>query len=203
MIAGSPVCRSFHQGVHAVKSVASVCNATDKALTLIRSCCVLLSSFAMVVLIAIFAWLVFGRYVLNETPTWVEQLALVLVCYIAFLGAAAGVKDNTHLGVSFIREAMPAPLRRSLRILAEAAMTAFGLVMFLSCLELVAFGWGTLLPMLNIPEGVRTLPAAICGGLIFLFAGGRTIGMVHKYWIGSDTDGTPPAEHPSSNAGAH
>lgn len=185
-----------------MKSVAFVCHATDRLLTLIRSLCVLLSSLAMVVLIAIFAWLVFGRYVLNETPTWVEQLALVLVCYIAFLGAAAGVKDNTHLGVSFIREAMPAPLRRSLRILAEAAMTAFGLVMFLSCMELVAFGWATLLPMLNIPEGIRTLPAAICGGLIFLFAGGRTIAMVHKYWIKQAADGAPPSANTLTRDGA-
>ncbi|NIA70076.1 TRAP transporter small permease [Pelagibius litoralis] len=146
----------------------------------------------MVTLIAIFAWLVFGRYVLNETPTWVEQLALVLVCYIAFLGAAAGVRDNTHLGVSFIREAMPTPIRRSLRIVAEVAMAGFGLVMLLSCVELVIFGWATLLPMLNVPEGVRTLPAAICGGLIFLFAGGRAIGMIHKYWIGQTPDAPPP-----------
>ncbi len=40
------------------------------------------------------------------------------------------------------------------------------------------------MPMLNLPEGIRTLPAAICGGLIFLFAGARAIGMVRKYWIG-------------------
>ena len=39
----------------------------------------------MVVLLATFGWLVFGRYVLNVTPTWVEQLALVLVGYITFL----------------------------------------------------------------------------------------------------------------------
>lgn len=127
----------------------------------------------MVVLITIFAWLVFGRYVLNETPTWVEQLALVLVCYVAFLGAAAGVRDDTHLGIKFIREAAPEPLRTLLRIVAELFMAAFGLVMLIACAQLVAFGWQTQLPMLDVPEGVRTLPAAICGGLIFLFAGAR------------------------------
>lgn len=177
-----------------MNSVTALCNAASRTLDLVKLACVLLSSFAMVTLVAIFAWLVFGRYVLNETPTWVEQLALVLICYIAFLGAAAGVRDNTHLGVSFIREAMPPRIRRSLRILAEAAMTGFGLVMFLSCMELVAFGWATLLPMLNVPEGVRTLPAAICGGLIFLFAGGRTIAMVHKYWFGQTPAEPTPGE---------
>lgn len=170
--------------VQAVKSATSICLAVSRALDMVRYLCILICSCAMVVLITIFAWLVFGRYVLNETPTQVEQISLVLICYIVFLGAAAGVRDNTHLGVSFIREALPRPIRRFLRIVAELAMAGFGMVMLVSCWQLVLFGWGTLLPMLNLPEGIRTLPAAICGGLVFLFAGARAIGMVHKYWIG-------------------
>ena len=39
----------------------------------------ILTGVAMVVLTVSFGWLVFGRYVLNETPTWVEQSALLLV----------------------------------------------------------------------------------------------------------------------------
>ena len=176
----------------AVTSAASLCRAISAALDKVRFLCVLVCSVAMVVLITIFAWLVFGRYVLNETPTQVEQISLVLICYIVFLGAAAGVRDNTHLGVTFIREALPRWLRRILRVVAELAMAGFGLVMLLSCWQLVLFGWGTLLPMLNLPEGIRTLPAAICGGLVFLFASARAIAMIHKYWIAP-----PPPELPS------
>lgn len=155
----------------------------------------------MVVLLAIFAWLVFGRYVLNETPTWVEQLALVLICYIAFLGAAAGVRDDTHLGVYFIREGLPRTARRGLRVVAELALAGFGFVMLLSCAELVVFGWDIYLPMLNVPEGVQTLPAAICGGLVFLFAGARAIARIQRYWLGGDApdddDNAVPAHDPA------
>ena len=173
-----------------MKSVNSICLAVSWSLDKVRYLCILVCSCAMVVLITIFAWLVFGRYVLNETPTAVEQISLVLICYIVFLGAAAGVRDNTHLGVTFIREALPRPVRRFLRIVAELVMAGLGIVMLVSCWQLVLFGWGTLLPMLNLPEGIRTLPAAICGGLVFLFAGARAIGMIHKYWIGAE-----PSEH--------
>lgn len=148
-------------------------NAIHRGLGFLSKTCIFLSSCAIVVLVVIFGWLVFGRYVLNVTPTWVEQLALLLICYITFLGAAAGVHEDTHLGVSFIRDAMPARLREILHILCDIAVSCFGLVMLLSCIELVQFGWSTLLPMLNLPEGMRTLPAAICGGLMFLFAGFR------------------------------
>ena len=146
----------------------------------IRNLCVFLSSIALVVLIFIFAWLVFGRYVLNETPTWVEQLALVLVCYIAFLGSAAGVHDGTHLGVTFIREGMPPPIRKVLRIVAESVVSIFGLVMMIASADLMIFGWSTKLPMLNVPESVRTFPAMVLGGLMFVFAGARAIAAIRS-----------------------
>jgi TRAP-type C4-dicarboxylate transport system permease small subunit len=36
---------------------------------------------------------VFGRYVLNDTPSWAESTALVLVLYVTMFGAAVGVRD--------------------------------------------------------------------------------------------------------------
>lgn len=159
-------------------SLVAAGRRTNAALKRLRDLCVLISSVAMVVLIAVFAWLVFGRYVLNQTPTWVEQLALVLVVWITFLGAGAGVHDDTHLGVSFIREAMPAPIRHVLRIVCEVVVAGFGLVMLVACTELVQFGWSTKIPMLNVPEGVRTLAAAIAGALIFLFGAARAVALV-------------------------
>ncbi len=165
-------------------------SAIGRVLDFLSKTCIFLSSCALVVLVVIFGWLVFGRYVLNVTPTWVEQLALLLICYITFLGAAAGVHENTHLGVSFIREAMPRPIRNVLRIICDLAVAGFGLVMLISCIQLVQFGWSTKLPMLNIPEGMRTLPAAILGGLMFLFAGFRAIRQISYLF----KPGTRPVE---------
>lgn len=155
----------------------------DRILPWISKTCIFICSIALIVLLTIFGWLVFGRYVLNVTPTWVEQLALVLVVYITFLGSAALVYEDKHLGVEFIREAFPGPIRRPLRIVADLAMCGFGAVMFVACLELVEFGWSTKLAMLNIPEGIRSLPAAICGGLIFIFAGAHALSKIYRYYL--------------------
>lgn len=165
-----------------------------RALAWVRNGCVLLTSVAMVVLIVIFAWLVFGRYVLNATPTWVEQLALVLVVWITFIGAGAGIHDDTHLGVRFIREAMPEPIRKVLHVVAEATVAVFGLFMLIACAELVAFGWTTKIPMLGIPEGVRSLAAAICGGLVFLFGSFRTFALLTGNRQAIHTDGARPED---------
>jgi len=157
----------------AVANSGSVRAGIDWTMAALSNACIALASLALIVLISTFGWLVFGRYVLNVTPTWVEQLALLLICYITFLGAAAGVFEDTHLGVTFIREAFGDRVEAMLVLLGDVVLAGFGLVMLLASIELVQFGWSTKLPMLNIPESYRTLPSAICGGLIFLFAGMR------------------------------
>jgi len=134
---------------------------------------IFIASAALAVLIVTFGWLVFGRYILNVTPTWVEQLALMLICYIAFLGAAAGVRDDTHLGVSLFRDFLPISLQKILIIIIDFILAAFGAIMLIAGVELMQFGWDSLLPMLEIPESFRTLAITTCGGLIVLHAGSR------------------------------
>ena len=137
--------------------------------------CIFFASIALVVLIVTFGWLVFGRYVLNSTPTWVEQLALLLICYIAYLGAAAGVHEQSHLGVTLFRDMLGTTVSNLLKLINDVILAVVGVVMMIACMELFGFGWVTLLPMLDIPESFRTLSALLCGGLVFIFAGTRAV----------------------------
>lgn len=137
--------------------------------------CKVLTGVALVVLTVIFGWLVYGRYVLNATPTWVEQVSLLLVVLITFLGAAVGIHENTHLGVSYFRELSPAPVRRAFAFVSHLFLGVFGLVMMTASYELMIFKWGSLIPLIHVPEGLRALPITICGGLVFLFSAGHLI----------------------------
>ena len=42
---------------------------------------------------------VIWRYALNDAPAWSEQVALILVINVAMFGAAAGVRDEGHIGM--------------------------------------------------------------------------------------------------------
>lgn len=145
----------------------------EKVLGAVQWLSMLTASLALVVLVVTFGWLVFGRYVLNATPTWVEQLALLLVCYIAFLGAAAGVRDDTHLGVSVFRDMLPVKVQKVIMIVIDLILSVFGVVMLIAGMTLMQFGWDSNLPILNIPESFRTLAITLCGALIALHAGSR------------------------------
>ncbi|UWQ19839.1 TRAP transporter small permease [Jannaschia sp. M317] len=155
-------------------------DATFDALALI---CRIVTGIALVVLTVIFGWLVFGRYVLNATPTWVEQVALLLVMTIAFLGAAVGVHDHTHLAVTFLRTSVPRGLRAVLVVVTDLMMAGFGALMLWYGAQLTAFKWGAMIPLLQWPEGLRSLPLTIGGGLILLFSAGHLI----RRALGRDT----------------
>lgn len=146
-----------------------------KILDLIALACRILTGVALVFLTVIFGWLVFGRYVLNATPTWVEQAALLLVMLIAFLGAAVGVHDNTHLSVSMLRTAVPPRVRTFLVVVSDLLMAGFGGLMLWYGTQLTIFKWGSLIPLIQLPEGLRSLPLTVGGGLILLFSIGHLI----------------------------
>lgn len=157
-------------------------SAYDKFLDGLASLSMLISGICIVVMTLIFSWLVYGRYVLNATPTWVEQVSLLLVVFMGFLGASAGVHRRTHLSVSYFRYVSPRPIRRFFELLTHLIMGGFAFIMMYQGYKLVLFKWGSQIPLIDIPEGVRALPIMLCGGLTMLYA----IGHVIRYFQGEE-----------------
>jgi len=144
--------------------------------------CRVITGVALVVLTVIFGWLVFGRYVLNATPTWVEQVALLLVMLIAFIGAAVGVHEHTHLSVTVLRTGVRARIRTVFVVITDLLMGGFGALMLWHGARLTLFKWGSLIPLIGMPEGLRSLPLTVGGGLILLFS----IGHLIRLFLGVD-----------------
>jgi len=158
----------------------------DKFLDLISYVNTVITGVALVFLTVIFGWLVFGRYVLNATPTWVEQIALLLVVYIGFLGASVGIHQKTHLGVAVFREISPKPVQVVFEFLTHIIMTVFSLVMIVYGYKLTVFRWSAEIPLIHVPEGLRSLPIVISGVFIFLFS----IGHLIHFFNGTSQDET-------------
>lgn len=153
--------------------------------------CTVVAGVGLVGLTVIFGWLVYGRYVLNATPTWVEQIALLLIMVITFIGAAVGIHENSHLSVDVFRRALPRPLRRLLVAFCHVTLGCFGAVMMWHSYKLALFKWGSLIPLIGVPEGLRAVPITICGGLMVLFSIGNLVALARGY----DQDVHPPNSH--------
>ena len=110
------------------------------------------------------------RYVFNDAPPFVEQLALLLVISVAMFGATAGVRDAGHIGLDSLVKTLPAPLRFGCAVVVHLFIIGFA----------VALLWGgwlmgvstreSSIPTLGISEAARYVPVLLSGLLIILFS---------------------------------
>jgi TRAP-type transport system small permease protein len=133
--------------------------------------CMYLAVAGLFAIVIVVAWQVFGRYVLNDTPTWAEASALVLVLYVTMFGAAVGVRDARHIGLDSLIVLM-IPERHQVWF----ELTCFALVGIFGAL--MAWQGGVLalsvmpykIPILGLSEGLNHIPLVIAGVLIVLFS---------------------------------
>ncbi len=119
---------------------------------------------------AIISWQVFGRYVLNSSPSWSEQASLTLMIWFVSLAAAAGVREGFHIRIVALQRAAPKVLQKIMLIGADLVVAACGLAMLVWGGELVARTWEHVIPSLGLPRGLAYLGLPIAGALIVLFA---------------------------------
>ncbi|MEM8981783.1 MAG: TRAP transporter small permease [Pseudomonadota bacterium] len=128
------------------------------------------AGIGLLVMTAIIALQVFARYVLNDSPAWAEQAALLLMIWYVFIAAAAGVREGFHIRIAVFVDNLPTPLRRPVTLLAHLVVIGFGLAMAIFGVELARETWQHVIPTLGIPRGYAYIPIAISGVLITGFA---------------------------------
>lgn len=155
-------------------------SSIERVVDAVNAVLVFVAGVSLVILIAIFGWLVYGRYILNATPTWVEQAALLIIVVITFFGAAIGIRERTHLSVEFFRDMLPPCGQLVFHTVADLFLIAFGGLMAYHGYHLALFNLDTKIPLLNISEAWKSVPLSLGGLLICLFSAyhmtGRLLG---------------------------
>ena len=124
----------------------------------------------LLIMTAIIAMQVFARYVLNDSPAWAEQAALLLMIWYVFIAAAAGVREGFHIRIAVFADSLPQKLRHIVIILSQAIVVVFGIAMAYYGLELTQATWDHVIPTLGISRGYAYAPIALSGVLITGFA---------------------------------
>lgn len=135
-----------------------------------------ISSVALVLLVTFTGWQVWGRYVLNDTPTWTEKAALLLILIVALPMAAVGLRENFHLGIDYINDLLPRKAQIRLEIINSLILGGFGVAMIFGSWPLVVGTWGRDIPLIGLPQGLQYAPLILTGALIVLF-------MVERIWF--------------------
>lgn len=131
-------------------------------------------ALGLVVMTAIVGWQVFGRFVLDSSPSWTEQASLVLMIWYVMFAAAAGVYEGFHIRIALIEERF-GERARGLRRVVAAIVALMGLVLLVYGLQLCWQVRGNVIPSLGISRAVAYVPLPVSGLLMTIFALGRMI----------------------------
>jgi TRAP-type C4-dicarboxylate transport system permease small subunit len=151
-------------------SIAAPAGGFTRLCAWLSKAALVLAIVGLLALILCVQYQVVGRYLLNDTPTWAEALALLLVSYVTALGVAVGVRDAGHIGLESIVALLPERWRLKLEILIHAFVGLFGALMLQSGWLWTSMKWAERKPMLPVPAGMDYLPLVIAGALILLFS---------------------------------
>jgi len=143
--------------------------AFSRLMDILAALTIALAGTALVALVVMMGWLVFGRYVLNDTPTWIERSATLAILAISMPVAAVGVRERFHLSVLGLREALSPNTQRWMALGCDALVGAFGLGMAIWSWELVEMVMNFRIPLLGISQGWTYVPMVVGGALMALF----------------------------------
>jgi TRAP-type C4-dicarboxylate transport system permease small subunit len=115
-------------------------------------------------------WQVFARYVLNDSPSWTEPVALFFMGTTMMFGAALGVRANKHFGFFILVESASSGVRRALQVFARLIAVAIGLMLAGWGGEMMLDTWDYSMAGAPFPQGMAYLPLCVGGALIALFA---------------------------------
>jgi TRAP-type C4-dicarboxylate transport system permease small subunit len=147
----------------------SLLAAVSAVLALAQRIAIAVAGLAMVAMTAVVAWGVFGRFVLNDTPSWAEASALLLMGWVILGAAAVGVREGFHMGFDTLCEILPGPVQRVFQAVSDLVVTGFGAAMAWYGADLALGVWDATLPTLGLPGAVEYLPLVLGGLLMALF----------------------------------
>lgn len=153
-----------------------------------------LAGIGLILMTVMVGWQVFCRYVLNDSPSWTEPGAVMLMSWFIFLGAAVGVRENNHLGFDVLLYVVPPGGKKWLRMISDIAILVFGIGMVWYGIGLVSLTVNTTLPALGISGAWDYYPIVGGGVLVSLFALERIILRASGAPIDAALDEVAPAE---------
>ena len=126
-------------------------------------------SVGLLTMTAIIAWQVFGRFVLNSSPSWTEQASLILMIWYVMFAAAAGVHEGFHIRIALLEEKLGDSASPLIRLVA-VIVALIGLVLLVYGAQLCWAVRDNTVPSLGISRAVAYIPLPVSGLLMALFA---------------------------------
>ncbi len=130
---------------------------------------------AAAVMLACIAIQVVMRYVFGKTPSWSEEVAILMFAWTTLGGLALGVHEGFHVRSTVALDALPGAGRAWAERGIDLIAAVFGACLFWSGLGFVEFTRGSVSAAIAYPIEMLHGMAPIAGALVCLFAVVRVV----------------------------
>ena len=128
------------------------------------------AKIVLIVIVLIVSAQVVSRKFLNTSIRWSEELALLLMIWMAFISMAIGVERHLHIAIEIFANRLPQSVQRVLEKASDAATFLFGFVLLVYGARLVKATMSSTLPATQIPAGIQYVMMPVSGFFIMYFS---------------------------------
>jgi TRAP-type C4-dicarboxylate transport system permease small subunit len=123
---------------------------------------------------------VIWRYFFVDPLTWSDEISRLLFVWLAFIGAAVGVKRGSHSAVVVFEARMPRRWQRPMALFALAVMAVMaGVLVYTGIRETIA-NIAQAMPVTRISRGWQYVAVPISGGLMLIYL----VALTRRAWRG-------------------
>ncbi len=166
----------------------------SRILDFVSACAAAAAGVIMAAMTVVITWQIIGRFVLNDTPSWTEELTGTLIVYMTLIGAAAGVWSGGHIAIDLFTEKMPARLRRATNAGVFVLVAVFGAIMVFYGVKMMEVVRHWTNPTLQVTRAINYAAFPAAGALMCLFALARA-------FLGAQPERGPEALDDGGNDG--
>lgn len=145
-----------------MQSIKRAKNVLDRSLDFILG--------AMIVAMTlIIIYQIFTRNFLDFTPRWSEEVALLLLIWVAFIGIAIGFRDKLHIGVGVFVGLMPKNVQRGIDYITKVLVIMMSIVFIYYGFKFTFLMNNSLMAGTGLPQSVLYGAIPVSGILTFIY----------------------------------
>ena len=137
--------------------------------TLVANIPELIAGTTMLAITAILFAGVIWRYFFLIPLTWSDEIARILFAWLAFVGAAVGVKRRLHSAVLVVGERLPARWQKAMTVLGLVTIGIMGFVLLYTGATETVKNFNQHMAVTGISRGWLYLSVPVSGALILIY----------------------------------
>ncbi len=123
---------------------------------------------------------VFTRYVTGKAIYWAEEVGTFGLAWMTMIGTGVGVKRGIHFAMPTFVGRFPPGVRHVISLINHALITAFGVLMVLTGVNMTLQSSNMFSPALEVNLGILNSAAIACGVLIVFYEVQRGLGTLRR-----------------------